>query len=93
MNTPNTAPSDLTWIQILETKGTLTQQMTLIWNKLTKIQKFSIAAAIIVVSFLFMFRYEVLPTNRLGVVIQHDRWSGTTEMCVIQGDRTFKCGK
>jgi hypothetical protein len=93
MTNPNTTGSDLTWTQILEMKGTLTQQLTLIWNKLTKIQKISIAAALIVVGLLFMFRYEVVPTNRVGVVVQHDRWTGAMEMCVVQADRTFKCGR
>jgi hypothetical protein len=74
-----TTPSELTWTQI--------------WNKLTTIQKIAIASAIAVVGLLFMFRYEVAPTNRMNVVIQLDRWTGTTQMCFLQADRTFKCGK
>ena len=88
-----TTPSELTWAQIMETKGTATQHLILIWNKLTAIQKISIAVTIVIIGFLFMFRYEVVPTNRLGVVIQQDRWTGTTEMCVVQANRTLKCGK
>jgi hypothetical protein len=74
-----TTPSELTWTQI--------------WNKLTTIQKIAIASVIAVVGLLFMFRYEVAPTNRMNVVIQLDRWTGITQMCFLQADRTFKCGK
>lgn len=90
MTTPNTTPPELTWTQIWETKGTVIQQLTLIWNKLTTTQKISIAVAIFVVSLLIMFRYEIVPTNRMGVVIQHDRWTGTAQICVIR-DGTLKC--
>jgi hypothetical protein len=58
--THNNTKSELTWTQILETKGTVTQHITIIWNKLTTSQKISIA---VVISLLFMFRYEGPPSD------------------------------
>jgi len=80
VTTPNTTPS----------KGTVTQQLILICTKLTTTQKISIAAAIVVVSLLFLFRYDYRITDRS--VVRLDRWTQTVERCVDDGN-VFKCGR
>jgi hypothetical protein len=57
----NTTPP-ITWTQILENEGTVLQHLTIIWNKLTTTQKIG-TVAIVVVSLLFIFRDETLPSD------------------------------
>ena len=65
LTTRNTTPP-LTWTQILETKGTVPQHLTIIWNKLTTTQKIG-TVAIVVVSLLLIFRNEAVPSESVYV--------------------------
>ena len=85
------APAQPTWEQILYTKGTVPEQLRLVWGKISKNQKLSIGAAILGFWILAMFRYEIVPTQRLGVVLQKDRWTGAVQLCAMRSDHTLKC--
>jgi hypothetical protein len=83
----------LSWEQLLNARLPLSELFQQIANKLTPLQKASMLAGLLALCFLWMFRYENIATNNLGVVIQRDRWTGSSYLCTAQADRTFKCGK
>jgi hypothetical protein len=83
----------LSWEQMLNTRLPLSELLQQIANKLTPFQKASMLAVLLALCLLWIFRYEIVATNNLGVVIQKDRWTGSSYLCTAQTDRTFKCGK